>query len=635
MCGICGIIYFNDTRQVAGEQLSAMSSLLERRGPDNSGFAIKGAAGFGHTRLSIIDLATGAQPIFNEDKSKLIIFNGEIYNFRELKEGLINKGHIFLTGSDTEVILHLYEEKGRDCVDDLQGMFAFAIYDLKERTLFAARDRLGQKPFYYYMDDEKFIFASEIKSILATGVTSEIDPCAVKAFFANQFIQAPRTIYKNIKKLRAAHTISLKRGQLKSGRYWEMPLPATDDMGLSYYKEELRSLLSESVRLRLISDVPLGAFLSGGVDSSIIAYLMKRESAGDVKTFSIGFKEKSYDERSYARKVANHLKTAHKEYEVTYDIDGFLTDVLPYFDAPFGDTSSIGTHYLCKVTRENVTVALSGDGGDELFAGYNRYLAGKLAKTYLAVPKALRKNVIENFIKMLPEGAGYYGKSVLKKLKLFIDHVNRTEANPLLVLTTPFPARELDDLLCNEFKALLDDEACRIYADEISEKYSKLDIVNHMMYTDINTYLPEDILVKVDMMSMYNSLEVRSPFLDHKLVEFISRVPLKYKLNGSRQKFILKEAFADALPGEIMKRKKQGFMTPVSSWLKDELKETARRVLFDDAASAGAGNIFDSKYIRRLFDEHCDRKIDHGLKLWFIFVYKRFEAMRQSGALIK
>jgi asparagine synthase (glutamine-hydrolysing) len=623
MCGICGVIYFNESRRVDEERLVNMMSLLARRGPDSSGYAVEGPAGFGHTRLSIIDLKTGDQPIFNEDKSKLIIFNGEIYNFKQIRDRLEAKGHVFSSVSDTEVILHLYEEKKERCVEELRGMFAFAIYDIKEKTLFAARDRLGQKPFYYYVDDEKFLFSSEIKSILKFDTDKELDLCAIKSYFANQFIEAPRTIYKNIRKLPAANTLMLKGRNIKIDRYWEMPLPAQDDRGFLYYKNRLVEELRESVRLRLISDVPLGAFLSGGIDSSIITALMKQEAKDEVKTFSIGFSEKSYDERSFSKEVASYFKTTHKEYEVNYDIADFLNNVLPYFDEPFGDGSSIGTHYLCNVTRQNVTVALSGDGGDELLAGYNRYLAGRFAKGYLKVPKFFRKRMIEIFVKMMPEGTGYYAKSLLKRLKLFIDFANRTETYPLKVLTTPFPPGELAALFSDGFKEQLKKEECRDYVEEISEKYSSLDKIEHMMYTDINTYLPEDILVKVDMMSMYNSLEVRAPFLDHKFVEFVSEIPLRYKLNVLNQKFILKEAFKDVLPGRIIKRKKQGFMTPISSWFKGELKDIARETLLKKGSASESGHsIFNEEYVEKLFFEHLNKKVDHGMKLWFIFVYK-------------
>lgn len=626
MCGICGVIYFNENNQVTTESLTRMTSLLERRGPDSTGHFLKGPVGFGHTRLSIIDLETGDQPIFNEDKTKLIVFNGEIYNFKELRDELKEKGHVFSTASDTEVILHLYEEKGERCVDQLRGMFAFAIYDLKSKVLFTARDRLGQKPLYYYIDDKKLIFSSEIKSILTFDIDKEIDICAIKSFFSYQFIDAPRTIYKKIKKLPAASTLTLKKRELNINNFWEMPLPSHDDKGFSYYKDRLVELLSESVRLRLISDVPLGAFLSGGLDSSVITALMTRESQNNVKTFSIGFKEKSYDERSYANEVATHLGTTHLEYEVTYDIGDFLKNVLPYFDQPFGDGSAIATHYLCNVTRQNVTVALSGDGGDELLAGYNRYLAGRFFKRYVTIPKPLRRYAIESFIKMLPESKGYYAKSFVKKLKLFVDYAKRMEEYPLKVLTTPFPPGELDTLFNPDFKEELKKAGGHDYVDEISEKYSSLEKIEHMMYTDLNTYLPDDINVKVDMMSMYNSLEVRAPFLDHKFVEFVSEIPLKYKLNGSEQKYILKEAFKDVLPERITKRKKQGFVTPISSWFKGELKELAREVLSKDVSQKYGHSIFDKAYVERIFDEHCNKKIDHGLKLWYIFVFKGLAA---------
>jgi len=622
MCGICGILNFSGEK-VNQRVLEEMTSSLQHRGPDDCGFYQQKNVGLGHRRLNIIDLATGKQPIFNENRRYAIIFNGEIYNYPELRKNLINRGHKFSTKTDTEVIVHLYEDKGDNCLDFLRGMFSFVIWDSEKKELFFARDRMGQKPFYYYLDNNKFIFASEIKAILKNNLSLQMNIDAVVDLFKYQFIPSPRTIYKEIKKLPPGHFGKVGTNGFFIRRYWDIPIKNDflKDRDFPSITEELDSLLTESTNMRKISDVPLGAFLSGGLDSSLTVALMKKEANSEVKTFSIGFKEKSYDESPFSTKVSHQLKTVHKKFEVEYEIDEVLELIIRQFDEPFGDSSAIPTYYLSKCTRENVTVALSGDGGDELFGGYNRYIAQKIGVKYLKFPPFFRKHGVEKIINCLPVSTGYYGKNLSKKLKLFINASKRIERG-CHYLPQVFNEREINNLFDSNFLDFKETE----YDDILYHKFKEadhFDDLTRLMWLDLHYYLPDDIMVKVDRMSMLNSLEVRSPFLDHKVVEYVFNLPLEYKIKKYSTKYILKHIGMKYLPRNIVNRKKQGFMVPLDIWFKSSLK--AR---FQD--SVMSNKIFNTKHIENIYKNHLSGQEDNSVEMWLLLVFSIFQESNRT-----
>jgi len=621
VCGICGL-YRPSGGTVLLPVLREMAGTLSHRGPDDEGYYGAEYIGFGHRRLNIIDLETGHQPLRNEDGRLVIVFNGEIYNFPELRKRLLDRGHRFTTKTDTEVILHLYEEEGERCLDSLRGMFAFALWDGEKKELFFARDRLGKKPFYYFWDGGQFIFASELKAILKTDLSLHLDPDAVIDFFKYQFIPSPRTIYREVRKLPPGHFGKVGPNAFFIRRYWDIPLEEGRFEGRTEasIEEELEALLAEATKIRLISDVPLGAFLSGGLDSSLIAAFMKKSTNSEVKTFSIGFKEKSYDESPFAEKVSRSLQTVHKKYVVEYEIQEILTNLVRHFDEPFGDSSAIPTSYLSKCTRENVTVALSGDGGDELFGGYMRYIAHKLGKTYLRLPRLVRRAVIETAVRALPVSPGYYGRSFSKKMKLFTAASRRIEdgRHYLPQVFSDDEAKDLlgdgpgnlrrhayDDLLWTEFK-----------------KADGFDDLTRLMWLDLHYYLPDDILVKVDRMSMLHSLEVRAPYLDQRLVEYVFNLPLDYKIRNFTSKYILKKIGRKYLPPEVAARKKQGFMAPLDAWFKSELRPLfGERVLAND--------LFNKRAVEKIDRDHLSGREDNSTKMWLLLAFAIFADARR------
>lgn len=595
-----------------------MTLSLSHRGPDDYGFYLNENIGLGHRRLKIIDLDTGKQPIYNENRKYPIIFNGEIYNFLELKRDLISKGHKFSTKTDTEVIVHLYEEEKENCLNYLRGMFAFAIWDDEKKELFFARDRLGKKPFYYYLDNNRFIFASEIKAILKNDISLQADKDAILDFFKYQFIPSPRTIYREIKKLPPAHFGKVGENLFSIRRYWDIPIKNDFFKGrkLASIEEELESHLVEATKIRLISDVPLGAFLSGGLDSSLIVALMKKNSNSEVKTFSIGFKEKSYDESLFSAKASQTIKTKHKKYDVEYKIYEILQSIVNQFDEPFGDSSAIPTYYLSKYTKENVTVALSGDGGDELFGGYMRYIAQKLGKKYLKIPSFIRRYGIEKLIHLLPVTPGYYGKNLSKKLKLFVNASQKIDKGRFY-LPQIFKEEESKNIFNQNFFALQEHEYDDLlYSEFIKTKH--FDDLTRLMWFDLHYYLPDDILVKVDRMSMFHALEVRSPYLDHHVVEYVFNLPLEYKIKKYATKYILKKIGLKYLPPEIVFRKKQGFMVPLDVWFKSELKS-----LFYDRAIMN--KIYNKSFVEKIYQDHLTGKEDNSVKMWLLLVFSIFK----------
>jgi asparagine synthase (glutamine-hydrolysing) len=641
MCGLVGILRF-DGQTVVPEDIARMCQALRHRGPDDSGTYIteknehkkerKAWVGLGHQRLSIIDLSQAAhQPMSSEDSSLWIVCNGEVYNYKALRQALINKGHRFKSRSDTEVIIHLYEEQGPKCVEHLRGMFAFALWNAKEETMFLARDRLGQKPFYYYSDARQFVFASGIGAILQLpGLDLTADRKAIDCYFKYGYILGERTPYARIRKLPPASRMLIRNGEIITERYWDVPFSSETPAHSkpSDVVEEFDTIFAEAVRLRLESDVPLGAFLSGGLDSSAIVLEMASQSDQRVKTFAIGFSEASYDERLHAKRAAGLLKTDHREHRVDFALEELLPKVVGHFGEPFADSSAIPTYHLSRVTRQHVTVALSGDGGDELLCGYNRYLGRKILEYYLRLPATIRKRVIEKVLSPLKVGVEYYGRSLIKQIKLFIEQAHRLEDDDLAVLPQVFSRSVRSKLLGSE----VDVNGYEGSFDQVlqyARSGNHLDQVSQMIWTDIHTYLPDDILVKVDRMSMAHSLEVRSPFMDHKLVEFVARLPIAFKLNGLTTKYLLKQAMKNRLPDKIIHRKKHGFMIPLAAWFKKELKPCVRDHLLDRNVP------FDRRTAEKFLGEHWNGKADHSHKIWVLLMYTLWKNHERSGYLLQ
>jgi len=619
MCGICGIVDFSGPAPV--ERVREMTRRMTHRGPDMEGVCSFSACVLGHRRLSILDLSDSArQPMISEDGAVALTFNGEIYNFRELRSGLDAHGHRFKTTSDTEVLLALYQEKKEALLDDLNGMFSFAVWDEREQRLMLARDRMGKKPLYYCVKNGRLSFASELYALLADPqAPTEISEQALFEYLLYDFTPAPHTIFKGVYKLPAGHMAVFDARGLRVRGYWTLPSP-DETSGYDHTKNRLEELLDDAVRLRLVGDVPLGAFLSGGVDSTLVTALMKQHVPDAVETFSIAFPGTTYDESKWSRLAADRLGTAHHEYSVQYEVEKIFPEMVRHFGEPFGDSSAIPTWHLCKQTRRGVTVALSGDGGDELFGGYERYLARRVQLVYDRLPASLRDKVIEPLVKALPTTTDYYGTSFSKTLKLFIQAARRIREDPLAVVPRTFSREEVIALTGMDYQADADP------ALAAAREWAGLDPVSHMLFTDIRTYLAEDILTKVDRMSMAHSLEVRAPLLDYRVVELACSMPLRFKLKGRATKRILKDVAKPYVPREILRRSKYGFQVPLGAWFKAELKDWARERLLDR----------ENPYARReavekLWNEHQQGKEDHTHKLWLILVLNEWLRQYHAG----
>jgi asparagine synthase (glutamine-hydrolysing) len=575
----------------------------------------------GHTRLSILDLSDSArQPMVSEDGQTALVFNGEIYNFREIRQGLKQNGCRFRTTSDTEALLYLYPEKGLSTPAALNGMFSFAVWDERKKRLFAARDRLGKKPFYYWQAGRRFGFSSELASLIKYAeVPRELNHQAMLEYLLYDFIPAPHTIFKGVRKLPAGHMLVFDPDGLKVTKYWDLP----DQPGLWDYPDaraKLEELLEDAVRIRLVSDVPLGAFLSGGVDSTLVAALMTRIAGERVKTFSISFPETSHDESRWSRLAAESLGTDHCEYPVRYEIESLFPLVVERFGEPFGDSSAIPTWRLCERTRRSVTVALSGDGGDELFGGYDRYLARRLQIAYDFLPRYLRERVIEPIIERLPATTDYYGASLSKKLKLFACAARRVRDNPLATIPRTFSAAEVEALTGLRYDASADPVIAA------ARQWVGFDPVTRMLCSDLQTYLAEDILTKVDRMSMAHALEVRCPLLDHRIVELAAGLPLDFKLKGFRSKRILKDVALPRIPKAIVNRSKYGFQAPLGAWLKGELRSWAAERLLD-----GDAPFFRREMVERMWLEHIRGEADHAHKVWLLLVFNEWFRQLKDG----
>ena len=616
MCGIAGFIDYWDQNApdsiARGCLLKDMCDAIQHRGPDDDGYLIKNGVALGMRRLSIIDLAGGAQPISGEDGSVTIVFNGEIYSFHELRSELEQRGHTFKTHSDTEAIVHAYEEYGPSCANHLRGMFAFAIWDDKKRELYIARDRVGKKPLYYTVTPgQSLVFGSEIKSILEhPDVKREINLEALDAYFTLGYVPDPLSIFKNIYKLPPGHYLTFSSGRVAIQQYWDFNFEPALSRRPEDYMEELRALLDESVRLRLISDVPLGAFLSGGIDSSTIVALMAQNMNQPVKTFSIGFHEDSYNELKYARLTAKKLGTDHHEFFVTPQICDIIDDLVWHFDEPFADPSAIPTFMVSKLARDHVTVALSGDGGDELFAGYTHYVVQESRRAFSALPKALRESVMRPLSYRLPHGA--WGRNYLHNISL--DPIDR-----YLDSLSYFTELGKESLYTSDFQKALctKGEVARSFR-EYASRVKTSEPLDQLLYIDAKTYLPGDILTKVDRMSMATSLEVRVPLLDHKLIEFVTKIPASLKLAGTETKQLLKRVAKDLIPSEILDRPKQGFGIPLEEWINRQLRDQIRETL-REPRTRQRGYV-NSGYVDLLLDEHHNGRRDHSFTLWALLI---------------
>ena len=602
---MCGIVGFNwDDKNL----VKSMSNLITHRGPDDSGFYTDKYISLGNRRLSIIDLSKkGKQPISNEDNTLSIVFNGEIYNFEELRNTLQKSGHKFKSDTDTEVIIHSYEEYGRKCVEKFNGMFAFAIWDSKKKELFLARDRLGIKPLFYYMKDKKFIFASEIKSILKSRIKAIIDHKSLYFYLTFGYTPSNKSIFKNIYKLEAGCTLLFKNNsKLDIERYWNIDFSKQIDKNEDYFIKKLRENLDLSVKRRLIADVPVGAFLSGGIDSSaIVAYIKKYKD--DLKTFSIGFDYEQYDESRYAKIASDKFQTDHYEHSFcAEDVIKLIPKLIKHYDEPFGDPSMVPTYLVSKIARKHVTVSLSGDGGDESFLGYDRYKQYKIINYQNHLPKIILKSTINPSINSL---SNLTGNPWLQKIRRYFEFNALRDYQQYSELRSSFSADTRKSLFSENYN--LYDYYKKFF---VYENYLK-----NISNTDINTYLADDILTKLDRSSMFVSLEGRVPFLDHTFVEFSSTIPMNLKLRGMEPKYIFKKSLIGVIPKSIIYRKKQGFTFPLEIYLRKELKSLIK----DNLLKRSELHKYVNKYIiNKLLSLHYSKEKDYTNGLWTIFILK-------------
>jgi asparagine synthase (glutamine-hydrolysing) len=611
MCGICGILN-RDGAPVPATVLNAMNDTLMHRGPDQGAAIIEGMCGLANRRLAILDLSpSGALPMCSADGAITMAYNGEVYNFPELRRTLESQGYTFRSGSDAEAVIALYQRHGIDFLHHLRGMFALALWDAPNHTLVLARDRMGQKPLYTYQDDKRLIFASEIKALLVhPDVPRRPARDLLPLLLGYGYIPAPLTFFERIRMLPPGHALVVRDGQITTHAYWTPPpfAPADPSARADEYLDELRATLEESVRLRLLSDVPLGAFLSGGLDSSLIVAYMARHTSERVKTFAIGFTgEESYDETPYARQVADYIGTDHREFIVEPDAIELLPFLVWHHDQPFADSSAVPTYLVSKHTRDHVTVALTGDSGDELFAGYERLYAAALAARYRRLPKIARAG-IGGLVGLLPEATSYRG--IAQRARRFITGAAMSPTDAYFSWVGLFDNDQiagltgsLDTPPTDHFAALFDPADPR-------------DFVTQLLDVNLITYLPDDLLIKADRASMAPSLEARAPFLDHKLVELAARIPSNLKLRGSTTKHILKEAAAGLLPDEIIHRKKHGFGVPVGRWFREDLRDYAREILLDPAAIQRG--YFRESAVQQLLDDHINGRRNFGQQIWLL-----------------
>jgi asparagine synthase (glutamine-hydrolysing) len=617
MCGICGKVYFDPQRMVTRAELGRMSQTLEHRGPDGEGFWTDGHVGLAHRRLAIIDLrAVAGQPMSNEDGSIWVTFNGEIYNFQELRCELVARGHVFRTTSDTEVIVHAYEEYGRECLNRFRGMFAFALWDTRTRILLLARDRVGKKPLYYYKGHDCFVFGSEIKALLVDpAVPGEPDPVALDHFLALQYIPAPLTAFRGVRKLPPAHWLEVRNDRIEMGRYWKLQYTPKRQITWSEAVDELRWRFAEAVRLRLVSDVPLGVFLSGGVDSSAVVATMAQEMGHPVQTFSVGFEDASFDERPFARQVAELYGTTHTELVVKAPVTDILPRLVWHYDEPFGDASAVPSYAIAALTSQHVTVVLNGDGGDENFAGYEWYAKDLIVRRGEVLPLWLRQ-----WLASWGQGVPLTRKQhrLVRKITQVAKLLALSPASRYGYWMEHFSLEARQHLYTPSFgMTVVGSNPEGLFAEVFGQSDTE-EWVDTMLDADINMFLPEDLLVKIDRATMAHSLEARSPFLDHVLMEFVASLPSHLKLAGRQQKRVLKTALQDVLPDVVLKRSKMGFCVPLERWFREELREMAYDVLL--APRAMQRGYFRPQAVAKLLDDHCRGEANNAKYLWDLLI---------------
>lgn len=622
MCGIVGAVTA-EIGAVDHSMVRRMCASITRRGPDDDGFFWGDRVGLGMRRLAIIDVRTGKQPIHNEDKTAWVVFNGEIYNYRELRLDLERRGHRLLTSSDTECLVHLYEEYGEDFVVHLRGMFAFAIWDDRRKRLVVGRDRLGIKPYYLLQRGTALYFGSELKCLLAVdGFERRLNIQAFSDFFTFKYVPGPQTIYQGIQELPPGHVGIWHDGELRIKRYWQLTPEFGPIRSVDYYAEGLRHHLEEAVKLHLVSEVPLGAFLSGGIDSSAIVAMMSRAGGGRVKTFTIGFEsgQAGVDERPFARTVATQYATEHSEYlyeDPQKQVEQMLPAILQAFDEPFADSSAIPNYMVSEAARKYVTVALSGTGGDELFAGYERYRGALAAEKYRKLPAVIRRGILDRVLRNLPEfrAAGLW----VDRLKRFSESADLPLPQRYQRYLSAFDEQEKASLFSRDVVDSLQRAGHLVTPLAMSRTGPLSDPLNWMLFTDMETYLPDDELRKTDRLSMWHSLEVRVPFLDHKVVEFTATIPARFKLHGITKKYVLLKALEGLVPHSILGRRKQGFSIPLRDWLRGPLCDLLQAKMSSPIVMDGV--LFNPQAVRRLVEEHVQGIRDHESKVWALFVF--------------
>ncbi len=643
MCGIAGWINLKKSDSNAGAEpvLHSMCEQIVHRGPNSEGLWVDDTVALGMRRLSVIDLKTGDQPVFNSDRSVIVMMNGELYNYREVRAELESKGHKFTTKSDTEILPHLYDEYGEALLEHVNGMYAFSLWDSRRKKLIIARDRFGEKPLYYGVFNGKLIWASELKAIVAhPAVTPELDLNALRHYVSFDYVPAPMSIFKGIHKLPAAHVLTVENGEVRTRRYWDLKWSEPGAIatgfrngqtrGTSHTKtqstlggkaEELKELLSDAVRMRLVSDVPLGILLSGGIDSSTVAAFATQHAEERVKTFSIGFEEDSFDESKYARQVAKHLDTEHYEEKLSATTAGdLIAEIGTWLDEPMSDGSLIPTFLLAQFVRRHVTVALGGDGGDELFAGYPMYYAHTVAANYLAIPAIVRSGLIEPVVNALPVSTK--NMSFDYKAKRFVRASKYDDVTRHHSWFGSFSLDQHEALFTKDVLAQTDADIYKGVRELVGASDAK-NVIEQMQYADINFYLAEDILTKVDRAAMAVSLETRAPFLDPRVGQFAASIPVAYKLKGKAGKVILKEAMKDLLPHDILHRPKKGFGIPIAEWLKGGLNPLLHDMLAP--ALIREQGLFNADYVQRLISEHETGKASHHKELWTLLVFQLWQ----------
>jgi asparagine synthase (glutamine-hydrolysing) len=629
MCGIAGIYSKDEMKSVDRHLLKRMCDLMRHRGPDDEGYYVERNVGLGMRRLSIIDLDTGKQPIHNEDKTIWVVYNGEIYNFKELRRELVSN-HDFYTRTDTEILVHLYEEYGDEFVTKLNGMFAFALWDSRKGLLYLARDRLGIKPLYYAEINGNILFSSEIKSILADpGVPRDLDIDALNCYLSYNYTPAPLTMYTTVKKLLPGHLVKVKGSRITQKQYWDIRYENGNREAIGPIVEEFLGVFRRSVKRQLISDVPLGAFLSGGIDSSAVVAVMTEYLNKPVETFSIGYGEQAgyFDERGDARLIVERFNTNHHEFKLEPDIIRIVPQIVRSLDEPLGDASTLPNYFLAEQTRKYVTVALSGLGGDELCAGYPRYAGMFFANYYKCIPRILREKLISYLILNLPDSKK--GKRFVDRAKRFVKYADLPQNTAYFYLTSSFDGNHKAAILTDSAKMMRDDGIAETIFNDYFFLHENMCLLNRLFFTDMKMYLVDDLLTLTDKMSMAHSLEVRVPFLDNEFVDFMVRLPPEMKLKRTVKKYLFKKAFEQILPQHTLYKEKKGFSVPLVLWFRNDLKQFIQ--LFLSRERLSRLGYFDSDYILRLVKMHFQGRENHFNKIWGLLIFCIWHALYIEG----